>query len=66
ILDLARKDCTALGLGSDGNELGCLSSTLLFFSVPLSHALRAPLALCSPLVLHWTVQMDFAVLSQLK
>ena len=38
----------------------------LFFSVPVSHALRAPLALCSPLILHWTVRMDFAVLSQLK
>jgi hypothetical protein len=38
----------------------------LFFSVPVPHALRAPLALCSPLILHWTVQMDFAVLSQLK
>lgn len=35
-----------------------------FFSVP--HALRAQLALCSPLILHWTVRMDFAVLSQLK
>lgn len=37
-----------------------------FFSVPVPHALRAPLALCSPLILHWTVRMDFAVLSQLK
>ena len=37
-----------------------------FFSVPAPHALRAPLALCSPLILHWTVRMDFAVLSQLK
>lgn len=26
------------------------SSTLLYFSVPLPHALRAPLALCSPLI----------------
>lgn len=39
---------------------------LFFISVPLSHALRAPLALCSPLILHWTVRMDFAVLSQQK
>lgn len=37
-----------------------------FFSVPVPHALRAQLALCSPLILHWTVRMDFAVLSQLK
>nr|GEX72843.1 protein DETOXIFICATION 45, chloroplastic [Tanacetum cinerariifolium] len=36
------------------------------FSVPVPHALRAPLALCSPLILHWTVRMDFAILSQLK
>ncbi|CAA7053459.1 unnamed protein product [Microthlaspi erraticum] len=28
----------------------------LFFSVPALHALRAPLALCSPLILHWTVR----------
>ena len=42
------------------------SSPHLFFSVPVPHALRAPLALCSPLILHWTVRMDFAVLSQLK
>lgn len=50
ILDLARKQSTALGPGSEGNELGCLSSTLLYFSVPVPHALRAPLALCSPLI----------------
>jgi len=37
---LARKDCTALGPGSEGNELGCLSSTLLFF-------IRAPFACAS-------------------
>lgn len=36
------------------------------FSVPLPHALRAPLALCSPQLLHWTLRMDFAVLSQLN
>ena len=35
ILDLARKQSTALGPGSEGNELGCFSSTLLYFSVPL-------------------------------
>lgn len=46
ILDLARKQSTALGPGSLGNELGCFSSTLLYFSVPVPHALRAPLALC--------------------
>ena len=50
ILDLARKQSTALGPGSEGNELGCFSSTLIYFSVPLLHALRAPLALCSPLI----------------
>lgn len=53
ILDLARKQSTALGPGSEGNELGCFSSTLLYFllfSVPVLHALRAPLALCSPLI----------------
>lgn len=48
ILSLARKHCTALGPGSEGNELGCFSSKL--FSVPVPHALRAPLALCSPLI----------------
>lgn len=37
---MARKDCTALGPGSEGNELGCLSSTLLIF-------LRAPFACAS-------------------
>lgn len=46
ILDLARKQSTALGPGSEGNE----PSTLLYFSVPVPHALRAPLALCSPLI----------------
>ncbi|CAI8588492.1 unnamed protein product [Vicia faba] len=40
IFDLARKDCTALGPGSEGNELGCLSSTLIFH-------LRAPFACAS-------------------
>ena len=42
ILDLARKQSTALGPGSEG------SSTLLYFYVPVP--LRAPLALCSPLI----------------
>ncbi|PPS05906.1 hypothetical protein GOBAR_AA14739 [Gossypium barbadense] len=65
ILDLARKDCTVLGPGSDGNELGYFSSTLIFLRAPL-HAPRAPLALCSPLIFHWMIRMDFAVLSQLK
>jgi len=36
---LARKDCTALGPGSEGNELGCFSSTLLFFCVRSACAL---------------------------
>lgn len=31
ILDLARKQSTALGPGSEGNELGCFSSTPLYF-----------------------------------
>ncbi|KAF3784302.1 hypothetical protein EJ110_NYTH30638 [Nymphaea thermarum] len=47
---------------SEGNEL----PPHFLFSAPVSHALRAPLTLCSPLILHWTVWMDFAVLSQLK
>jgi len=66
ILDLARKQSTALGPGSEGNELGCFSSTLLYFSVPLPHAMRFArhwrFALL--LFLHWRVRMDFAVLSQ--
>lgn len=40
---MARKDCTALGpgSGSEGNELGCLSSTLMSLRAPIgSHALR--------------------------
>lgn len=48
---MARKDCTALGPGSEGNELGCFSSTLIFLRARSPHALRAPLALCSPLIL---------------
>lgn len=68
ILDLARKQSTALGPGSEGNELGCFSSTLLYFSVPLPHAMRFArhwrFALL--LFLHWRVRMDFAVLSQRK
>lgn len=59
ILDLARKQSTALGPGSEGNELGLLSPCSsgltappfwIFVSVPVPHALRAPLALCSPLI----------------
>ena len=38
------------------------SSPHLFFSVPVLHALRVPLALCSPLILHWMVRMDFVVI----
>jgi hypothetical protein len=37
------------GPGSEGKELGFFSP-LLYFSAPLLHALRAPLALCSPLI----------------
>ena len=45
ILDLARKQSTALGPGSEA-----ASPPHFFFSVPVPHALRAPLALCSPLI----------------
>ena len=41
ILDLARKDCTALGPGSEGNELGCFSSTLIFLRARSAFASRA-------------------------
>ena len=47
ILDLARKDCTALGPGSEGNELGCFSSTLLFLRARSACASRAIGALLS-------------------
>lgn len=60
ILDLARKQSTALGPGSEA------ASPPHFFISPCPFRLRAPLALCSPLILHWTIRMDFAVLSQLK
>lgn len=51
LIYFSRKQSTALGPGSEGNELGSFSSsTLLDFSAPLPHALRAPLALCSPLI----------------
>ncbi|KAL4383498.1 hypothetical protein GQ457_15G021190 [Hibiscus cannabinus] len=38
------------------------SPPYLFFSVPAPPALRTPLALCSPLILHWTIRMDFTAL----
>ncbi|KAL3516369.1 hypothetical protein ACH5RR_023271 [Cinchona calisaya] len=60
-----RKDCTVLGPGSEGLS-SAASPPHFFFFVPVPHALRPPLALCSPLIRHWTVRMDFAVLSQLK
>ena len=66
ILDLARKDCTALGPGGENQAPDEFFSTLIWIRVRSRHALRAPLALCSPLILHWTVRMDFAVLSQLQ
>ncbi|KAG6585954.1 putative ATP synthase protein YMF19, partial [Cucurbita argyrosperma subsp. sororia] len=58
------KTALLCGPGSEGNEL---VSPLLFL-ICVRSALRARLALClfSPLILHWTVRMDFAVLSQLK
>lgn len=76
ILDLARKQSTALGPGSEGNELGLLS-----FQSSLSppHFCSGFLSPCPfrmrfarhwrfalLLFLHWTVRMDFAVLSQRK
>lgn len=47
ILDLARKDCTAFGPGSEGNELGCFSSTRSFLRAPSACASRAIGALLS-------------------
>ena len=44
---MARKDCTALGPGSEGNELGCLSSTLIFLRARSACASRAIGALLS-------------------
>lgn len=44
---MARKDCTALGPGSEGNELGCFSSTLLFLRARSACASRAIGALLS-------------------
>lgn len=84
ILDLARKQSTALGPGSEGNELGllsCKSSYRLSFQSSLSppHFCSGFLSPCPfrmrfarhwrfalLLFLHWTVRMDFAVLSQRK
>lgn len=58
---------TALLWAQEAKGMSSAASPPNFFeSVPVPHALRAPLALCSPLILHWTVRMDFAVLSQLK
>lgn len=44
---MARKDCTALGPGSEGNELGCFSSTLIFLRARSACASRAIGALLS-------------------
>lgn len=49
----------------------CLGCFIVMYRVTGSyyrqlHVLCAPLALCFPLILHWTVRMDFAVLSQLE
>jgi hypothetical protein len=44
---LARKHCTALGPGSEGNELGCFSSTLIFLRARSACASRAIGALLS-------------------
>ncbi|KAK1405968.1 hypothetical protein QVD17_42354 [Tagetes erecta] len=59
------KGKTALLWAQEAKGMSSAASPPNFlFSVPVPHALRAPLALCSPLILHWTVRMDFAVLSQ--
>ena len=64
---MARKDCTALGPGCEGNELGCFSSTLIFLRACSACASRAIGALLSSYSsLDGSVRMDFAVLSQLK
>ena len=44
---MARKDCTALGPGSEGNELGCFSSTQIFLRARSACASRAIDALLS-------------------
>ncbi|KAK8499230.1 hypothetical protein V6N12_076080 [Hibiscus sabdariffa] len=44
---LNKKDCTALGPGSEGNELGCFSSTLIFLRARSACASRAIGALLS-------------------
>lgn len=44
---MARKHCTALGPGSEGNELGCFSSTLIFIRARSACASRAIGALLS-------------------
>nr|UYK51780.1 hypothetical protein [Paphiopedilum micranthum] len=66
ILYLARKQSTALGPGSEGNELGCFSSTLLFSECPFRMRFARRWRFALLLFLHWTVRMDFAVLSQRK
>lgn len=40
----------ALLWAQEAKGMSSVSSTLLYFSVPVPHALRAPLALCSPLI----------------
>jgi len=66
ILDLARKQSTALGPESEGNELSCFSSTLLYFSMPFRMHFTHHWCFALLLFLHWRVRMDFAVLSQRK
>lgn len=64
-LDLARKQSTALGPGSEWNELGLLHTSVLSpcpFRMRFARHWRFALLF----FLHWTVRMDFAVLSQRK
>ncbi|KAK8539720.1 hypothetical protein V6N13_035012 [Hibiscus sabdariffa] len=60
---MLKKGKTALLWAQEAKGMSSAASPPhLFFSVPAPHALRAPLALCSPLILHWTIRMDFAAL----
>ncbi|KAK9081436.1 hypothetical protein Sjap_026628 [Stephania japonica] len=47
LFPLNKKDCTALGPGTEGNELGCFSSTLIFLRARSACASRAIRALLS-------------------
>ena len=55
----------ALLWAQEAKGMSLAASPPHFFS-SFPHALRAQLAFCSPLILHWMVRVDFAVLSQLK